>query len=369
MSTATATKNFGAIVSALLAGEDQPRDQMRALFDRVLNNEETDMHQGAFLAALAAKGETAEEIAAAWEAIYELDTTKVAPVVASELCENSGTGMDAVKTFNISSVAAIVAATLGVPMARHGSRAITSRCGTVDLIEALGVDVEVEPQVVADSIEACGIGLFNGMSPLVHPRALGRILSQISFGTILNIAASLANPARPTLGVRGVNRPEMVEPVAHIMAEVGYRRALVLHGLQADGSAGIDEASTLGNTRYAELAADGTVTTGEFSPAEFDLAVATPDQLATSGDLETEARRVVALLQGRGTSAQADIVALNTAPILYVAGKAESLASGVRQARDAIAGGGSFDKLREWVATQSLAADNGLATLDGLVTK
>lgn len=364
MSSAT---SFGTVITDLLNGQNQPRDHMRGLFDRVLNNQETDMHQGAFLAALAAKGETAEEIAAAWQAIYELDTVKVQPMVAGELCENSGTGMDTVKTFNISSAAAIVAAALGVPMARHGARAITSRCGTVDLIEALGVDVEVDPQLVSDSIEACGIGLFNGMSPLVHPRALGRILSQISFGTILNIAASLANPARPTLGVRGVNRPEMVEPIARIMAEIGYRRAIVLHGLQADGSPGIDEASTMGTTVYTELSADGMVRTGQFVPDDFGLALAGPEQLATSGDLATEAGRVVRILQGRGTRPEREIVALNTAPILYLAGKAESLNEAVALAGAAIDSGAAFSKLTEWVATQSMDAEVGLAKLNELV--
>lgn len=363
MPAATQTANFGSVIASLLAGQDQPRDRMRALFDRVLNNEETDMHQGAFLAALSAKGETAEEIAAACQAIYELDTVKVAPIVASELCENSGTGMDAVKTFNISSAAAIVAASLGVPMARHGARAITSRCGTVDLIEALGVDVEVEPQLVADSIEACGIGLFNGMSPLVHPRALGRILSQISFGTILNIAASLANPARPSLGVRGVYRPEMVGPVAHIMAEVGYRRALVMHGHRADGSPGIDEASTMGTTAYAELCETGEVTLGEFSPGDFGLTIASPQQLATSGDLTREARRIVNLLQGSGEQAEIEIVALNTAPILLLADKADSLAAAVELARTALDCGAGFDKLTEWVGTQTKDAKTSRARL------
>jgi len=195
-------KEFGALVTKLIHKRDLSAEEARSAFGTILNNETSDLQQGAFLAALSAKGETRDEVAGAWRAIYELDTVKVDGLADLSPVENCGTGMDTFKTFNISSVAALVAAEAGVHMARHGSRALSSVCGTVDIAEALGVDVECPAELVAKSVRCAKIGLFNGMSPNIHPMALGRILSQIHFGSTLNISASLANPARPVLAVR-----------------------------------------------------------------------------------------------------------------------------------------------------------------------
>ncbi|MCP4672127.1 MAG: anthranilate phosphoribosyltransferase, partial [Desulfobacula sp.] len=178
-------QEFGAIITRLIKKENLTRQEAQQAFVYILNNEVTDMHQGAFLASLTAKGETKQEVAGAWEAIYNLDTTKVTLNNGIQAVDNCGTGMDTFKTFNISTAASIITAAGGVAMARHGARAITSSCGTVDMAEALGVDVECNAQLVTKSIETAGVGLFNGMSPEIHPKALGRILSQINFGSTL----------------------------------------------------------------------------------------------------------------------------------------------------------------------------------------
>jgi len=212
---------FGSRIQRLINKEDLDRDTIKKMFTQVLEGEQPDLQQGAFLAALAAKGEIPEEIAGAWEAIREIDTIKVEPKVDGPILDNCGTGMDPLKTFNISTTASILAAAGGVVLARHGARSITSKCGTVDVAEALGVDVEAGVEVAKKSVEQCGLGLFNGMSPLVHPKGLFRILSQIRFGTTLNIAGSLASPIMPHLGVRGVFSPEMVDRVAEVMRENG----------------------------------------------------------------------------------------------------------------------------------------------------
>jgi len=240
-------RTFGAKVNALIGGNDLSREDAKEMFKQVLLNEQPDLQQGAFLAAITAKGATPQEIAGSWEAIYEIDTVKVTPDVSGPLAENSGTGMDTFKTFNISTAAAIVAAADGVIMAKHGARAITSRCGTVDMLESLGIDMEGDVALVKRSIEAAGIGLFNGTSPKVHPTALGRILSQIRFGTILNIAGSLANPTMPRYGARGVYSKEMIEPTILTMKEIGFHRAMVFHGRNADDTLGMDELSTRGH--------------------------------------------------------------------------------------------------------------------------
>jgi anthranilate phosphoribosyltransferase len=247
-------RQFGSYITALINKENLDRQTAYEAFTQILSDETTPMQQGAFLAALTAKGETDEEVAGSWQAIYEQDTCKVTVHSSTgPLVENSGTGMDTLKTFNISTAASIVAAAGGVPMARHGARAITSVCGTVDMAEALGVDVECDTDMVAQSIAQANIGLFNGMSASVHPNALGRILSQITFGSTLNIAASLANPALPKHAVRGVYAREMILPVIRVMRAIGYERAIVLYGTIDGSDKGMDEASVCGPTHCAAL--------------------------------------------------------------------------------------------------------------------
>ncbi|MCG8571008.1 MAG: anthranilate phosphoribosyltransferase, partial [Spirochaetes bacterium] len=187
-------QDFGSVITKVIGKQNLSRIEAKNAFSQILKNETSEMQQGAFLSALTAKGETKEEIAGAWEAIYELDTNKVEFEEGIEVVENCGTGMDTIKTFNISTAASLIAAAAGIKMARHGARAITSVCGTVDIAESLGIEVECNTEMVKKSIINANIGLFNGMSPTVHPQALGRILSQIHFGSTLNISASLANP-------------------------------------------------------------------------------------------------------------------------------------------------------------------------------
>lgn len=345
---------FGAAIQHLIGGGDLSRQRTYELFCEILRGEQPDLQQGAFLAALVAKGETPQEIAGAWQAIVEVDTVAAAADVGSTpLVENSGTGMDALKTFNISSAAALIAAAQGVRMARHGARALTSRCGAVDILEAVGVDVECDAATVERSIRDVGIGIYNGMSPTVHPGGLGRILSQIRFGSTLNIAASLANPARPTHGVRGVYSERLVAPVGELMAEIGYERALVVHGLDDDRERGMDELSVLGPSRVVEVDAGGGRATFVVEPEDVGLRRARHEEIAPLDDLHEEARRFVAVLAGRGHDACVGAACLNAAAILYVAGSVDDLAVGVERSRAAVEDGAALAKLREWVAVQA----------------
>ncbi len=346
-------RTFGAGVNDLINGKSLSRAQAKEMFRQVLLNEQPDLQQGAFLAAITAKGATPQEIAGSWEAIYEIDTIKVTPNVDSPLVDNCGTGMDTIKTFNISTAASIAAATDGVVMAKHGARAITSRCGTVDIVEALGVDVECDVSVVKRSIESAGIGMFNGMSPKVHPAALGRILAQIRFGTILNISGSLANPALPRYGVRGVYSPTMLAPTLDTMKEMGYRQAIVFHGKNAAGTKGMDEMSTLGPTMVMELDRQGTISKYEIDAKSMGLQIAREDELLTSGDREHEALSLIRLLSGEEAGPRQDIVCLNTAPILYMMGRAGSLKDGVERARSILESGRAIKKLHEWTRAQN----------------
>lgn len=361
--------DFGSKLNRLIAGESLTRDEARDMFSLVLNNEQPDAHQGAFLAAITAKGPTPDEIAGSWEAIYELDTSKVSPEVSGDLFENCGTGMDAVDTFNISTAASIVAAAGGVPMAKHGARAITSRCGTVDILEVLGVEVEAEPSIVKKSIERAGIGIFNGMSPKVHPVGLGRILSKIRFGTILNIAGSLANPAMPRSGLRGVYSKDLVVPIAEAMKMIGYSRAMVVHGLTADGQRGMDEVSPSGKTFVAEIKEDGSIDTFELSPRDFGAEPVDESLLLPREDRIEEAVELLRVLSGMERGPRETAVCINSAPILMMAGKAEDLSEGFSISKEIIRSGLALKTLGEWVSAQNSDPLAGAERLELLLAR
>jgi anthranilate phosphoribosyltransferase len=361
-------KQFGQSINSLIAGQDLNRDQTRNLFSEILLGEQSEIHQGAFLSAITAKGPSPTEIAGVWEAIYEIDTVKVMPKTEKPLVDNCGTGMDSFKTFNISTCSAIMAAAGGVCLARHGARAITSRCGTVDLCEILGVDVECTSDTVQESIEKTGLGLFNGMSPSTHPQALFRILSQISFGSILNIAASLANPANPAYGVRGVYAREMIDPVIQTMKEMGFQRALVFHGTSNNGAGGMDELSPVGKSYVGELGSDGDITHYTVDPKSLGLnsSIALKD-IAAGTDRQEEALRLLRVLSGADTGPAYETVCLNAAPIFYVAGEAASLRQGIEKAKATIDSGQALNKLMQWVKVQNRNPRAGEETLASLL--
>ncbi len=362
-------KKFGEIITRLIQKENLTRKEANDAFTLILNNKTTEMQQGAFLAALTSKGETEQETAGAWEAIYKLDTTKVDINMLDKDCvlvENCGTGMDTFKTFNISTAASIIASSDKIKMARHGARAITSMCGTVDLTEALGVDVECSADIVAASVENAGMGLFNGMSPKIHPMALGRILSKIYFGSTLNIAASLANPAMPETAVRGVYSKEMILPVAKVMQAIGYKRAVVLHGGINGSDLGMDEASVCGTTWCAEIAENGDINEYRFSPEDFSLKIHEPFELAPEKDISLEARRFASLISGKENSARRDAAILNAGLIFYIAGQAENIEDGMEKAENSLSSGLAFENLRNWVKAQNREPEKGLKTLENL---
>ncbi len=356
-------RKFGGYIARVIQKADLTREEAREAFTAVITERTTEMQQGALLAALTAKGETAHEVAGAWEAIYDLDTRRISIDDPDDLVENSGTGMDTFKTFNISTAASVLAAAGGIRMARHGARAITSVCGTVDMAEALGVDVECPVETVAASIRKSRIGLFNGMSAQVHPRALGRILSRIAFGSTLNIAASLANPVMPPLAVRGVYDREQILPVAQVMKAVGYRRAVVLHGSIDHSTRGMDEASVCGTTYCAELEPDGGIREYSFRPEDFGLSVWAPDPLSPSGDVACEAGRLIDLLRGKLEGARLHAVLLNAGLVFYVANRAANITEGIAQAAASISNGAAWKTLEEWVAWQNRNPRQGLERL------
>jgi len=354
-------RRLGDTITRLIAKTDLSQNEAYEAFEMMLKNEVSEMQQGAFLAALTAKGETADEVAGGWQAVYDLDTNKVS-LNGMALVDNCGTGMDSFKTFNISTAASLVAAAGGVKIARHGARAITSTCGTVDMAEYLGVDMECPVDTVATSIEKANIGLFNGMSPTVHPMALGRILSQICFGSPLNIAASLANPALPTIAVRGVYAPDLIQPVASVMQSIGYTDAIVLYGAIENSRAGMDEASVCGPTTGIHFS------NGEFkdlalTPESCGLKTHNPAGIAADPDRHTAAIEMVRLLSGKGDAARNDAVILNSALIFYVKKIVATIHDGVKKARELLLSGSALAQLEKWVTIQNIDPSAGIEKL------
>ncbi len=354
-------RNFGTTIGRLITKENLSREEAYCAFSDVLNNNVSDMQQGAFLAALTAKGETADEVAGGWQAVYQLDTNKV-DLSDLTLVDNCGTGMDSFKTFNISTAASIVAAAAGLKVARHGARAITSSCGTVDMAERLGVDVECPVDIVAESIRKTGLGLFNGMSPEVHPIALGRILSQIAFGSPLNIAASLAHPAMPRIALRGVYDRSLLQPVVQVMQAIGYTDALVVHGTIDGSSKGMDEGSVCGTT-YAIWLRNGHTEAFEWRPEDFGLPSHAPGGLAADTDLESGAKRMYELLSGNGPVDRTDAVLLNSALLLLVSGRVNTPAEGISISKELLVSGAALETLKSWVAVQNREPESGLRCL------
>jgi anthranilate phosphoribosyltransferase len=352
-------KTFGAKIQQLIEGQDLARGETYDLFREILMNRQPELQQGAFLAALAAKGETPQEIAGAWQAIFELDTVKAREALDGPLVENSGTGMDGLKTFNVSTAAAIVAASGGVRLARHGARAITSRCGTVDLMEALGLDPECDVPRVCRSIRETGIGLFNGMSPLIHPLALSRILGSIRFGSILNISASLASPCRHTHALRGVYGPSLVTKTAAVLREIGCQRGMVVYGFDGSGEQGIDELSNLGASIVCEWNPSGGERSYRIMPEEMGLRRADYGEIAALEDPEAEAIRFLQVLAGQGHGACVDLVCLNAGALFYLVGKTETIREGLEKSRALIADGSALEKLVAWIAAQGVPGGLG----------
>lgn len=355
-------KQFGGYIQSLIEKRDLSRQEAYTLFGQVLQNQQPELQQGALLAALAAKGETAEEVAGVWQAIVDFDTVAVSVNGEGPLVENSGTGMDSLKTFNVSSAAGIVAAACGARVARHGARALTSLRGTVDMLEGVGVDVECDAETIARSIETVGIGLFNGMSPEIHPAGLGRILSQIRFGSTLNIAASLANPASPTAALRGVYSEAMLDSVVQVMREIGYKRALVVHGLDDAHAGGMDEISVTGETVVRTFGLAGW-DAERIRPEDFGMQTARFEQVAAMADEGAATRSFLQVLDGRGTEACIDFTCLNAAGILLAGGQVDSMEAGISQSREAVHDGRAIRKLKDWVTAQSGDAHEGESRL------
>jgi anthranilate phosphoribosyltransferase len=329
---------FPDALRRLLAREDLTRAETESLFGQLMDGGLDAAQKAALLIALAMKGESPSEIAGAAAAMRR---RVVAIPHRQELAiDTCGTGGDGRGTFNISTAAALLTAAGGVPVAKHGNRGISSRSGSADVLAALGVAIEVSPEVAGRALDEIGIAFL--FAPALHPamREVMPVRRALGVRTVFNLLGPLANPAGARAQLLGVYARDKVETLARVLLELGTRHALVVHG-----SDGLDEITTTGGTFVAEVR-DGGVTTYELLPEAVGVARA-PLAALGGGEPAENARRMEALLAGNGEQALADVVALNAGAALYVGGRAASIAAGVVAARALLAAGAGARKLAE----------------------
>ena len=325
------------LLARLIRREDLAREEVVALFGRIMDGELEPPVVAALLAALATKGETVEEIAGAASAMRA--RVRAVPHRLAEVLDTCGTGGDGQGTFNVSTAAALVAAAGGAAVAKHGNRAVSSRSGSADVLAALGVEIEVEPEASARQLETIGLAFL--FAPLHHPamKAVAPVRRALGVRTVFNLLGPLTNPAGARRQLLGVFAADRVEPMAQVLASFGAERALVVHG-----DDGLDEITTTARTRVAEVEGDR-VRCFELTPEEIGVRRTTPAELL-GGSPEENARALETVLGG-APGPLAEIVAANAGAALYVAGRAASIRAGVELARDLLSSGRALTKLDE----------------------
>jgi anthranilate phosphoribosyltransferase len=291
------------------------------------------------LIALRMKGETAEEMIGAAHALSAAALPFERPdYLFADCC---GTGGDSSGLINVSTATAFVAAAAGLPIAKHGNRSVSSRCGSADVLEALGARIEVSPGVARTLLDETGFCFM--FAPAFHPgmKHAALVRRQLSVRTVMNLLGPCINPARPSVQLLGVADPRMLRRIAQTLDALGVAEALVVHG------SGLDEIALHGETRAIRLS-QGAMTELEIAPEDAGLERA-PLNTVTGGDPAENAERLRTLLGGRGTSAENDIVVINTAALLQTAGKAATLTEAAEQAREALLSGAAGKVLDSYV--------------------
>ena len=328
------------ILEKLLRRENLTEGETRGALEALLEGAVPEAQVGAFLAALRSKGESREEIAAAARLL--LDRATRVETGETTLLDVVGTGGDGGRTFNISTTVALVCAAAGVPVAKHGNRAVSGRCGSADVLEALGLPLLSEPEAIADSVRTTRFGFL--FAPHFH-RVLGKVgpaRRALGVRTLFNLLGPLANPCGATHLLVGAPTPELVRPLAEALGLLGARGALVVHG-----HGGVDELSLSGPNQACRLEG-GTVRDEVIRPEDAGLSPAPLEALA-GGDGEENARILREILGG-APGPKRDVVVLNAAAALQVAGHASSLAEGAAQARRVLDSGAGTAKLAEVLA-------------------
>jgi anthranilate phosphoribosyltransferase len=333
-------------LARLLEGEDLSRAESRLVMGSIMSGEATPAQIGGFLVALRLKGETADEIAGAAEAMRD----HVIPVKPNrdDLVDTAGTGGDGGKTFNISTAAALVAAAAGAGVAKHGNRSVSSQSGSADVLEQLGFNLELAPERIAASIDTLGFGFM--FAPTHHPamKHAGPVRRELAARTVFNVLGPLTNPAGARAQVVGVYSPLLVPVIADVLARLGARRAFVVHG-----AGGIDELSPAGPNLVCEVV-DGDVRSREIDPAELGIPRCDPEELR-GGSAEENAKAIRDVFAGADGGRRSAIL-LNAAGAIAAGGHAADLREGLDAAREAVDSGAAAERLEQLVAFSQKAA-------------
>lgn len=323
----------------LLAGEDLSIDESKHLFERLVLGRLEPAEIAGMLIALRMKGETAEEMIGAAHALSAAAEPFERPdYLFADCC---GTGGDGSGLINVSTATAFVAAAAGLPIAKHGNRSVSSRCGSADVLEALGAKIDVTPTKARELLDETGFCFL--FAPAYHPgmKHAALVRRQLSVRTIMNLLGPCINPARPRVQLLGVADPRMLRRIAQTLRAVGVQHALVVHG------SGLDEVALHGETLAIRIT-DGEISNCVISPEDAGLERA-PVSVVTGGDPAENAGRLRTLLAGAGAQAETDIIVLNAAALLLTAGKANTLAEAAATARGALLTGRAGDVLDRYI--------------------
>jgi anthranilate phosphoribosyltransferase len=325
----------------VLDGRDLTRDETREVMGEIMAGDATPAQIGGFLVALRVKGETADEIAGCAEAM-RAHVLAVQPR-RDDLVDTAGTGGDGAHTINISTAAALVAAAAGAAVAKHGNRAVSSACGSADVLEALGFTLEQEPVRIAQSIDELGFGFL--FAPSHHPamRHAAAVRKELATRTVFNVLGPLTNPAGARAQVVGVYSADLVRTIADVLATLGARRAFVVHG-----AGGIDELSPAGRNLVAEVV-DGGVRERTLDP-ESELGLPRCDVAELRGGIPAENAAAVREVFAGADGGRRNAILLNAAGAIAAAGHAEGLREGLELAREAVDSGAAAERLEQLVS-------------------
>ncbi|KQZ55033.1 anthranilate phosphoribosyltransferase [Rhizobium sp. Root149] len=330
-----------AFIGKVATGDPLSREEARAAFDILMSGEATPSQIGGFLMALRVRGETVEEIAGAVSTMR----AKMLPVAAPEgVMDIVGTGGDGLGTYNISTLAALIVAGAGVPVAKHGNRALSSKSGTADALTALGVKLDIPPQQIARCISEAGIGFMFAQVHHAAMRHVGPSRVELGTRTIFNLLGPLSNPAGAKRQLLGVFSPRWLQPIAEVMRDLGSEAIWVVHG------DGMDEITTTGVTHVTALE-NGQIRSFELTPEDFGVGRATIDELK-GGDGEVNAKALRAVLGG-AKNAYRDIALCNAAASLVIAGKAADVLEGMILATQSLESGSAASVLDKLVAVSN----------------
>ena len=316
------------LIKKITEFKDLTPEETEKLFSLLMQGELTDAQIGAVLIGLKMKGETVDEISSAAK-IMRQNAVKVPIKDKSRLVDTCGTGGDKVNTFNVSTITAFVVAGAGAKVAKHGNRSVSSKCGSADIMEALGVNIEMPPEKAAKALEEIGLAFL--FAPIYHP-AMKNVIRQrreIGVRTIFNILGPLSNPAEAKYQLMGIYDEKLVEPLSRVLVNLGIERAFVVHGME-----GLDEVSITGETLVGEVN-NGEINIYTVKPENFGLKSASLQDIQ-GGDLDYNLKIALSILEGKDNSPKTDFVAINAAFALKVVGIVDTVQEGIELAKETI---------------------------------